>query len=435
MRRLLTIATALVLAAGVLIPHAGAGERVTGRAAALEYWTPERVAGAKPRQVVLDDPGGPVVTQSHSAEGDESGAPWPDGSSDPVDDLVGKVLFTLGTGDYVCSASTVAPDGGSTWVLLTAGHCVWDDALGLATNWVYVPDYEDVLQFGCSGPGRETNAAASCYAAESLHPTAGWLAAGDDYVHDVAFARMDSPLPAELAGVDLPVVTPGSAVGVVATAFGYPAAKMYSGSDLIYCHGTTVAGPAQYSANAVLECDMTGGSSGGPWYIDDGTGGRLAVSLNSFGLRSLNGFMFGPVFDSQATDALAAASDASVVITPVGVVVNPEGDTGSTIAHAVVELDRAIGEPVTVEWQTIDVPSNPAVAHPGEDYVAGSGTLTFPAGATVATVPIEVLGDTVDEPPLLFGEWGLISFSNPSPNATIDTSFFGLALVVIIDDD
>ena len=54
---------------------------------------------------------------------------------------------------------------------------------------------------------------------------------------------------------------------------------------------------------------MTGGSSGGPWYSDTNDDGVLeATSLNSFGLRGYNGYMFGPVFDGGATAALTAAS-------------------------------------------------------------------------------------------------------------------------------
>ncbi len=62
-------------------------------------------------------------------------------------------------------------------------------------------------------------------------------------------------------------------------------------------------------------------------------------------------------------------------------------------------------------------------------------TVTFAPGETTQYVEIEVLGDTVDEPPLLYGEWGIVSFSNPV-NATLDTSgFWGLGLFIIIDDD
>ena len=50
-------------------------------------------------------------------------------------------------------------------------------------------------------------------------------------------------------------------------------------------------------------------------------------------------------------------------------------------------------------------------------------------------VVVSAMGDTTDEPPLLYGEWGLLSFSNPSANATLDLSFYGLGVFVIVDDD
>ena len=50
-------------------------------------------------------------------------------------------------------------------------------------------------------------------------------------------------------------------------------------------------------------------------------------------------------------------------------------------------------------------------------------------------MPIRVRGDRLGEAPLLFGEWGLISFSNASPNATLNNSFYRLGVFIIIDDD
>ena len=48
---------------------------------------------------------------------------------------------------------------------------------------------------------------------------------------------------------------------------------------------------------------------------------------------------------------------------------------------------------------------------------------------------VEILGDTDVEPPTLWGEWGVVAFGSPSSNATIDTTFFGLGIIIIIDDD
>jgi hypothetical protein len=327
---------ALGIAAAAATPVAAAG-RATPPDEAAGYWTAERVQGAQARDVVLDIARGPAYPNAkpdNAGKPDKSpdggtdpvsttvtGAPWPDTDGDPIDDLVGKVLFTLGTNNYVCSASTIAPTGVSVeWVVMTAGHCAWDDDLKMAKNWVFVPDYEIVRTFGCGTPvGDLGTSAGSCYAAESLHPHANWMATpGDDYRNDVAFARMANPRPplGDLGpGATLPVLrtttptTQTTAIGSEVTALGYPAAKKYSGSDLIYCLGVPLAGPSPYVDNPALACDMTGGSSGGPWYSDtNGDGVLEATSLNSFGLRGYNGFMFGPLFDGGAEEALAAAS-------------------------------------------------------------------------------------------------------------------------------
>lgn len=321
------IAFACVVVAAIATPVSARSDRVdrTPSDDAIGYWTPDRVAGATPRDVVLDSPGrvelrpkpdnpgggngkgdnGGGEDEDPPATGDVDGAPWPDPGGDPTADLVGKVLFTLGSGDYVCSASTVAPSSGSAWIVLTAGHCTWDDSVGLASNWVFVPNYEEVLKFGCDDGDDPSN---KCYVYESLHPADAWRDPGNDYDNDVAFVRMKSSLPPYLVGETLPVVTLDSAIGTDVSAFGYPAAKKYGGSDLIYCTGTAVSGPGSYSSNAALACNMTGGSSGGPWWEYDGNGNRFVVSLNSFGLRGFNGYMFGPVFGSEADDALKAAS-------------------------------------------------------------------------------------------------------------------------------
>ena len=116
------------------------------------------------------------------------------------------------------------------------------------------------------------------------------------------------------------------------------------------------------------------------------------------------------------------------------VVVSPEGDAGSTFWNLPVTLSSPSGFPITVDWSTV-VAAGSGLAQSGTDFVAGSGTVTFQPGETVQYISLEVLGDIVDEPPLLWGEWGLVGFSNLT-HATLDTSgLFGLGLFVIVDDD
>ena len=59
----------------------------------------------------------------------------------------------------------------------------------------------------------------------------------------------------------------------------------------------------------------------------------------------------------------------------------------------------------------------------------------FAPGQTTAVVDLVVMGDTIAEPPALFGEWALVLFHGPSDNATLELNFFGLGIGVIIDDD
>ncbi len=73
-----------------------------------------------------------------------------------------------------------------------------------------------------------------------------------------------------------------------------------------------------------------------------------------------------------------------------GVVV--EGDNGQKYMAFKVGLTGAATTNVTVAWATGD-----GTATAGQDYQAGSGTLTFAPGETVKTVMVPIYGDTVNE--------------------------------------
>ena len=111
-----------------------------------------------------------------------------------------------------------------------------------------------------------------------------------------------------------------------------------------------------------------------------------------------------------------------------------EGNAGTVVLEVPVSLSNPSAEPVTVDWSTLDTGAA-GVATAGVDYEAASGTVTFAPGETTKVVSITVYGDLVDEPPLYLGEWILVPFSNPSTNAVLDTSFFGLGIGIIGDDD
>ena len=109
-----------------------------------------------------------------------------------------------------------------------------------------------------------------------------------------------------------------------------------------------------------------------------------------------------------------------------------EGDAGPVELQIPVRLSAPSGATVTVNWTT--QPSAGLV--PGEDYVSASGTLTFAPGHTEELVRITVLGDTIDEPGVLYGsEWLFIVLSSPTRAVFEPGLFARFAHGLITDDD
>ncbi|MGH8877923.1 MAG: trypsin-like serine peptidase, partial [Stackebrandtia sp.] len=92
-------------------------------------------------------------------------------------------------------------------------------------------------------------------------------------------------------------------------AFGFPAADPYDGEKFIYCAGVSTK-DALLTQDHGLACDMTGGSSGGPWFteFDEATGTGMQSSVNSFGYTFLPDVMFGPYFGDDAKTLYETAS-------------------------------------------------------------------------------------------------------------------------------
>ena len=97
---------------------------------------------------------------------------------------------------------------------------------------------------------------------------------------------------------------------------------------------------------------------------------------------------------------------------------------GNAVRFA-VSLDNATDGAVTVQYDTGD-----DTASAGTDYTAvSSGTLTIPAGDTVAAISIDTTGDSADENDETF----TVTLSSPSSNADLGTD--ASATGTILDDD
>jgi glucose/arabinose dehydrogenase len=135
---------------------------------------------------------------------------------------------------------------------------------------------------------------------------------------------------------------------------------------------------------------------------------------------------------SAPENANLAVADATVKIldddgTPslnIPFVYTPEGNSGVSTKYVPVTLSHPSSLTVTVNYSFIDYGTTPNV-----DYTATPGTLTFAPGETVKSIPINVIGDTLNEP----DEAVLAVLSNPT-NAVIGPSGPMGALIIQNDD-
>ncbi|WP_202869874.1 trypsin-like serine peptidase [Kribbella caucasensis] len=261
-----------------------------------DYWTPERMRSAvpmdqllKPRQRSAGLPavGKPTTVLPTGVVGPmafpSGGAPWTGGGK--IVATEGRVFFTYTGRTASCSGTAVTSGNEST--VITAGHCVKLDG-AFHTNWVFVPAYNN----GSTPYGTWT--------AKKTYATPQWVAS-EDINYDVGAAVVNP-----LNGQNLTDVVGGQGIafnqarGQNMYAFGYPAASPYDGSRLIYCSGSTFN--ALISEGIGMTCDMTGGSSGGGWFLQfsESTGAGIVNSVNSYKINFIPTWMFGPYFGTDA---------------------------------------------------------------------------------------------------------------------------------------
>ncbi len=121
-------------------------------------------------------------------------------------------------------------------------------------------------------------------------------------------------------------------------------------------------------------------------------------------------------------EGTATIIDDDGLLISVGDVTVQEGDSGTADAVFQVSLQKAGIEEVTVDYQTLD-----GTALAGVDYAAVAGTLTFPAGTTLAVVPVPVSGDLEDEP----GESFFLMLANATNGIILD----GEGEATVVDND
>ena len=282
----LLLGTLAVIAA----PPAHAAKRpvakhsVGGAQATLDYWTAERMRNAIPAERAR---GGSSTKAKRAAF---SSYEYPGSYTTYPASTHGKVFFTLGGVNYVCSGTALNSSNRS--VVWTASHCVNEGPGAYATNWAFVPAYRDGSRpFGT-------------WTARALVTSSAWASQGD-ISYDVAGAVMNTS-----GGSALTDVVGGRGIAFnynrnqFFTSFGYPAAPPFSGGRLWVCESQLqTSDPTTSPQTMGIGCDMTGGSSGGGWVV-----GGSVYSVNSYGYRNQRNVMYGPYQGSVAQSVYNTAS-------------------------------------------------------------------------------------------------------------------------------
>jgi hypothetical protein len=323
-----TAAMVMVAVAATVAGASGAAARDTSPGGPSEhdrvvaFWTNERVAQAIPRDFDFD-----AKTHSFKAAGKPGGggstattlgSSWTAGGE--VLKTTGKVLFAMGGSYWVCSASVADDTVSGRSIILTAGHCAIDESTGeFATNWMFVPDYDSAPAPLNTSGSFCANTSLGCWTASALVVAKGFATAGSfndqAIVHDYAFAVVGAGGKSGTAQLDStvgghPIQFSAVSGGADTYLFGYPAAGRYKGNDLVYSRGTLGFDPNVADATYRVASNMTGGSSGGPWFTPFSGGSGTMMSVNSYGYSGTTA-MHGPKLNAETQSMFGVAASAS----------------------------------------------------------------------------------------------------------------------------
>jgi hypothetical protein len=298
----LSILSVLFLVTNSTTGFSNPGNGATPPEQAVGYWDEATMRSAKPIGLLMDPKTGLATLTVESTQTTTIGADWDGGGL--AQTAVGKIFFTIGRSNYVCSGSIVNDEIVNISVVVTAAHCV-NDAGRFATNWAFVPNYD--------AGNRSYWYASRLFVRSEFALQKQFNKTAVE--HDWAFAVIPSGTftknrkkftnpTTQLDSVfgSFNYISPGfTADGQTSTAFGYPAASPYNGNLLKYAQGLTKRDPIGY-ATWGMPSDLTGGASGGPWLSALSSDMGSVASVNSYKYTNDPNSMYGPKFNAK-TDA------------------------------------------------------------------------------------------------------------------------------------
>jgi hypothetical protein len=233
--------------------------------------------------------------------------------------VLGKIFMTVDARtDAVCSGTVISDPAhpGRSNLVWTAAHCLHE---GKGGTWfkkmAFVPSYN---RSGAASHGRDASfqqvAPYGVWSADYAVVSPQWAEEGGEHggpvsQYDFGIIRVHNEDSAdgrsleETVGGSVPVWfdAPRSQI-TSASAYGYPQGAPFDGLELEHCDSAVRPGRLSFDPQRptmyVIGCTMTGGSSGGGWFVLRG-GKPALISNNSIGPRPA-AWMAGPSLGDQA---------------------------------------------------------------------------------------------------------------------------------------
>lgn len=261
-------------------------------AAARRFWTPARMRAARAIQGTppahasgLD----PVLTASSATIDDPT---------EPKYRVNGVIFISEGSGIGFgrCSGTSVVSPNES--VVITAGHCVYDEGIWSDRKWVFVPAYHHGERpFGT-------------FTAHWLGTTPAWHAhENENFDVGAAVVGRNEEGQTLAAAVGADRLKTGLSPEQTFDVYGYPVEKPFNGGTLQVCRETGFLGHDFGSLfepgplDLAISCDDSAGGSGGAWVID----GNVVNSVTTYGYPSDPFTNFGPYFGEDVAKLYARA--------------------------------------------------------------------------------------------------------------------------------
>lgn len=346
-RRYFTGVTALAVGVGLAvapIANAAPSSRALDVRAVAASWTPAAMAAAIPRDLVMDESGrayllradgklhpygananGGTITVKGKPGGGSTAtvknAKYTGGGT--VQQAAGRLYFRMHDNGalmgYVCSGTVVTDSLADYSLILTAGHCAYDDVYNeFATDVMFIPNQSasnTKTDLNCG------NDIFGCWIATKAAVDVNWTTSDwpnnipFDYAfymvptsgHHYGTSTSSDSLESMVGRLPIAWTAPTSG-GAYTYALGYSYSNdpyfMYCAQTLGTSTSTFPSGP--YTNWWLSSCGLSGGASGGPWMQPSGSkllGNEAVMSVNSWGYNGRAG-MAGPRLQSPRPKAV-----------------------------------------------------------------------------------------------------------------------------------